>query len=214
VQPAERTRHHLAARRVVTAAFAGAVAAGASSFVAPWQVAVTVGWLVTAVAFLGRVWSVLVRFDADATAGHATRLDDSRVAADAAVLASCLASLVAVVLLLAKSHAGGTGKGLSAAMGVASVVLAWAVVHTVFTLRYGHLYYEDKPGGIDFPGDEAPTYRDFAYLAFTIGMTYQVSDTELSSHRVRMTALRHSLLSYVFGTAIIALTINLVAGLV
>ncbi len=93
-----------------------------------------------------------------------------------------------------------------------SVLLAWAVVHTVYALRYADLYYSLE-GGIQFNEVEAPDYRDFAYLAFTIGMTYQVSDTNLQAKAIRHTALRHALLSYLFGTAIIAMTINIVAGL-
>ena len=96
---------------------------------------------------------------------------------------------------------------------MASVVLAWAVVHTVFSLRYADLYYEGEPGGIDFNEDDPPSYSDFAYLAWTIGMTFQVSDTDLKTQAIRRTALRHGLLSYMFGALIIATTINLIAGL-
>jgi uncharacterized membrane protein len=98
-------------------------------------------------------------------------------------------------------------------LGVLSVVLAWGVVHTVYTLRYADIYYRTG-GGIDFNDDPMPDYRDFAYLAFTIGMTYQVSDTSLQTKTIRRTALRHSLLSYLFGTAIIAVMVNIVAGIV
>ena len=100
-------------------------------------------------------------------------------------------------------------------MGLAllSVSLSWIVVHTVYALRYAHLFYTGD-GGIDFPGTKAPGYGDFAYLSLTIGMTFQVSDTDVSSHDVRMTVLRHALLSYLFGFAVIALTINVVAGLI
>jgi uncharacterized membrane protein len=87
------------------------------------------------------------------------------------------------------------------------------MVHTLFCLRYAHLYYDGTLGGIDFHDDEPPTYHDFAYLAFTVGMTYQVSDTEVNDRAIRSTILRHALLSFLFGTTIIALTINIVAGL-
>jgi uncharacterized membrane protein len=97
-------------------------------------------------------------------------------------------------------------------LGVISVVLAWVMVHTVFTLRYAHLYYSGN-GGIDFNEKDDPDYRDFAYLAFTIGMTYQVSDTDLQTKAIRRTALKQGLMSYLFGTTIIAMTINIVAGL-
>jgi uncharacterized membrane protein len=86
-------------------------------------------------------------------------------------------------------------------------------VHSLFTLEYARLYYEEPVGGVDFNQQERPTYRDFAYLAFTLGMTYQVSDTSIGSSAVRAVALRHALLSSVFGAVIIAATINLVVGL-
>jgi uncharacterized membrane protein len=99
---------------------------------------------------------------------------------------------------------------------VLTVVLSWTVVNTVFTLRYADQHFGSGPAGIDF-GDsepEEPTYRDFAYVAFTIGMCYQVSDTTLRNRRIRRTVLSHALLSYVFGTAIVGGSVNLIAGLI
>jgi uncharacterized membrane protein len=93
-----------------------------------------------------------------------------------------------------------------------SVALAWMSVHTVYVLRYARLYYSPPDGGIDFHG-ERPDYADFAYLALTIGMTFQVSDTDLTGKRVRRSALHHALLSYVFGTGIVAITVSSVAAL-
>jgi len=87
------------------------------------------------------------------------------------------------------------------------------MVHTVFTVRYGDLYYADPVGGIDFNEDDKPDYRDFAYLALTIGMTFQVSDTDLQAKPIRRSAIRHALLSYGFGAIIVAITINIVASL-
>jgi uncharacterized membrane protein len=96
---------------------------------------------------------------------------------------------------------------------VFTVVLSWTVVHTVFMLRYAHEYYTPPVGGIDFKsGDYEPDYRDFAYLAFTVGMTYQVSDTELNRREIRHTLLRHALLSYLFGAVILALLVNVIAS--
>jgi uncharacterized membrane protein len=105
------------------------------------------------------------------------------------------------------------GKVAEAALSFGSVALAWSVVHTVFTVRYAWLYYTGSNGGVDFNENDSPQYSDFAYLAFSIGMTYQVSDTDLVTKQIRATALRHALLSYLFGVVIIATTINLVAGL-
>jgi uncharacterized membrane protein len=96
---------------------------------------------------------------------------------------------------------------------VLSVFLAWAVVQTVFTLRYAHLYYSGRAGGIDFNDEEEPDYRDFSYLALTVGMTYQVSDTDLRAKAIRRTVTRQALLSYLFGTVVVAVMINVVASL-
>ena len=109
------------------------------------------------------------------------------------------------------SH-GGT-KAYLIAIGVVSVALAWSAVHTVYSLLYARLYYSPPVGGIDFNEPDAPTYLDFAYLALTIGMTFQVSDTNLTTKRVRRSALHHALLSYLFGAVIIALLINVVSSL-
>jgi uncharacterized membrane protein len=121
--------------------------------------------------------------------------------------------LLAVGFTLAQaSHAHSPGSGLLTALALASVAMAWSAVHTVYALRYARLYYAPPDGGIDFNG-ERPDYLDFAYLALTIGMTFQVSDTDLTGKRVRRQALRHALSSYVFGTVIVAITVNSVASL-
>jgi uncharacterized membrane protein len=85
-------------------------------------------------------------------------------------------------------------------------------VHTIYALRYALMYYTEPVGGIDFKGYE-PAYRDFAYLAFTVGMTFQVADTDLKNSVMRATVLRHALLSYLLGAVILASAINLISGL-
>jgi uncharacterized membrane protein len=127
------------------------------------------------------------------------------------MLIASLASLAGVgYLLMAETSKG--GDVVAAAVGILSVAASWFAVHTVFTLRYARLYYEGGGNGIDFHQD-TPTYADFAYLAFTIGMTYQVSDTDLNARNIRATALGQALLSFLLGAIILAVTINLVAGL-
>jgi len=130
------------------------------------------------------------------------------------VLIANLMSLVAVAFVLVQaSSASGAKQGLLAALAVVSVAASWAVVHTLYLLRYATLYYSGTVGGIDFNQDELPRFMDFAYVAFTIGMTYQVSDTTLRSSQIRLAALRHGLQSFIFGSLILATTVNLVAGL-
>jgi len=148
--------------------------------------------------------------DAPTTAKHAVREDPGRAAMDVLVLTAAVASLAAVALLLTSS---GPNPDAQAALSVGSVAVAWAAVHTTFAVRYARLYYAGPDGGIDFNSDEPPAYTDFAYLAFTIGMTFQVSDTAIGAKVIRSTALRHGLLSFLFGTVVIATTINLLASL-
>jgi uncharacterized membrane protein len=213
----DRADHHgLAARRLVVGAVAGAVALVAALFTgARSGVAVSVGWDFGALVFLVWVWASIGHRDAAATARLAQAEDVSRATADAMLLSASVASLVAVGLVLVEAgRTSGTANGLLIGLAVVSVALAWASVHTVFTLRYGHLYYYDSPpGGIDFNEEEPPDYRDFAYVALTVGMTFQVSDTNLTAKEIRRTATRHALLSFVFGAVVLAITINIVASL-
>ena len=151
--------------------------------------------------------------DAAATARIARTEDASRAAAEAVLVGAGAASLLAVVFTLAQAgDAGAPDRGLLTALAIGSVALAWMAVHTVYVLRYARLYYSPPEGGIDFHG-ESPDYVDFAYLGLTIGMTFQVSDTDLTGKRVRRVALHHALLSYVFGTVIVATTVSSVAAL-
>jgi len=152
--------------------------------------------------------------NATTTERIATREDSSRPGAEVILIAASLASLLGVGFALLKASTEvGTAEALTTAVAVLTVAFSWLAVHTVFTLRYAHLYYREG-GGIDFHANDRPAYRDFAYVAFTLGMTYQVSDTNLTSNVIRAAALRHALLSYVFGITVIAMTINVVASLI
>jgi uncharacterized membrane protein len=163
-----------------------------------------------AAVFIAWTWITLWPMDAYSTARHASREDPGRALTDGLVLLAAFASLIAVGGLLT---VGGEQRDMQAALSVGSVALAWACVHTLFTIRYARLYYAGPDGGIDFNDENPPQYTDFAYLAFTVGMTFQVSDTTLKTREMRSTALRQALLSYLFGTVIIAAMINLIAGL-
>jgi uncharacterized membrane protein len=198
----------------VIGAAVGLVVAAVILAVAPWQMAPLVGWAAAALLWAGWTWNDVLRLDARETRAFALREEPHRATMDLVLITASLVSLVAVVLGVVKAgNETGAQKILLLAAGVASIILSWGVVHTVFTLRYAALYHRGSKRGIDFNGDDEPTYIDFAYLAFTIGMTYQVSDTDLTSKAIRHTALRHALLSYLFGTVIIATTINIAAGL-
>jgi uncharacterized membrane protein len=120
---------------------------------------------------------------------------------------------VAFALTAAGRHDGATEICFVVATIVA-IALSWTVVHTTYAVHYAHLYYRETSGGIGFPGDEPPCYVDFAYLAFTVGMTFQVSDTTLDDAAIRHQVLGHALLSFVFGTVILATAVNGVASLI
>jgi uncharacterized membrane protein len=200
--------------RVAVCAGAGALGGLVVAIMGAWWLIPLSAWDIAAVVFVSWMWHSLWPLDAADTAQQARRENPRRVAADSLLLSASVASLIAVGLVLVRAgHSNGLSKALLVGLSVASIVLAWSVVHTIYSLRYAKLYYEGTSGGVDFNAEGAPFYIDFAYLALTIGMTFQVSDTNLQTTNIRRTALRHALLSYAFGTLIIATTINLVAGL-
>ena len=155
-------------------------------------------------SLLGWIWLALWGLSAGETRKNASREDPSLHLSELLVLTAGVAVLAAVGLLLVRagSATGGT-KAYLITLGVVSVALSWTLVHTVFTLRYARAYYGAPVGGIDFNEDDPPTYLDFAYLAMTIGMTFQVSDTNLTTKAIRRIALGHALLSYLFGAVIV-----------
>ena len=208
-------RSGLAGSRTGTALLtAGATAAVTLVLGAAWPIALSTAWGVAALVIVIWVWVRGGPMDAAETKSHARAEDFSRPVSDAATLAASVASLVAVgYTVITAGNRQGTTKALLIGLALAVVALSWLTVHTLYMLRYGDTYYGDPIGGIDFNDDAPPSYRDFAYVAFTLGMTFQVSDTSLTSQAMRRLALRHALLSFVFGAVILALTINSVASL-
>lgn len=199
---------------MLVCASAAALGAIAVSLVGPWWLVPLSGWDCGALLFLGWMWRSLSRLDGEQTRAQARREDPSRASADLLLVAASVVSLLAVGLVLTRAgKETGLSKDLLVALCVASVILAWSVVHTVFTLRYARLYYAGAPGGVNFNEHQPPCYSDFLYLSLTIGMTFQVSDTNLTTKQIRRTAVRHALLSYMFGAIIVAATVNLIAGL-
>jgi uncharacterized membrane protein len=200
--------------RLLVMLAAGILSAVAAGFTAGWQYAPTIGWAVACIVYIAWVWGSIARLDDKATEEVAKREDSTSKVSELLTLLASVFSLVAVVvLILAAKNAHGITAVLVPILALFSVALSWGLVHTLFTLRYARLYFSGTPGGIDFNEKETPRFVDFAYLAFTIGMTYQVSDTDLQQFAIRSLALRQGLLSYLFGAVILAATINLVAGL-
>ena len=184
-----------------------------------WHFAPAVGWIVAAAVYLVSTLSLVLPMDAEKTAAHVRHRyeDGTPRVSHLIVLIASVASLAGVGYLLAAGHDGRhVGEAI---VGILSVVASWFAIHTTFMLRYALLYFHG--GGstdlesIDYnsrPGYR-PCYLDFAYLAFTVGMTYQVSDTNIATRRMRRAVLAHALVSFMLGAVVLASTINLVLAL-
>ena len=172
------------------------------------------GWIAAATLALLWVWRISWPQEAEGTKRLAQAESRSH-STDLPVLIGSATSIGGVLLALRQSD-GSQNHSVGVALAILSVVaalLAWALVNTVFALKYARHYYLNDDSGIDFKQEQAPAYSDFAYLAFTVGMSYAVSDTEPTTSAIRKTALGHALLSYGFGTIIIAVAINLITNL-
>jgi uncharacterized membrane protein len=210
----ERMRTASAGQRVTVAMLAGAVAGGIISLFTVVSASILAGWDFAVVIYLLWVWIAVRRLDPGTTARLAKREDPSSAVAELVVIGAGIAVLAAVGFALVKAgQATGGMKAFLVTLGLLSVVLSWTVVHTVFALRYARAYYSEPVGGIEFNEEEPPTYTDFAYYAFTVGMTFQVADTNITSKAFRRITLHHALLSYLFGSVLLGLVINVVATL-
>jgi uncharacterized membrane protein len=206
-----------AMRRAVVVSSIGLIVIVVLVWFVPWGMAVVAGWDAAALAFLVSIWPVIILADGPHAAQLATREDETRGSAAALLLAASVASLLGAGFALdLAGREGGPLRVLLIGVAVLTVGLSWTVVNTVYTLRYADLHFRSREAGIAFGdsnGQQPPTYRDFAYVAFTIGMCYQVSDTTVRNRRIRSTVLSQAFLSYLFGVVIVAGSVNLIAGL-
>jgi len=177
---------------------------------------VMLSWETLSIFLIALSWITFYVFNPRDIRKLAKVQDESRVAVFILVIIAILSSLLAIAILLtSKGHGGLVHKEIKAAIYISSVICSWFLLHTMFTLRYAHLFYsndEDTPeehaGGLNFPDDPLPCYIDFAYFSFVIGMTFQVSDVTIGSRRIRAIVLLHALLSFMFNTVIVALSLN------
>jgi len=207
---------HAAAIRLLVALTFGLIACIVASVYGFGKLSFLIGWDVAVIIFIVWIWSVIWPMDHKQTAKHAQREDPSRTGSEIILLSAGVASLLAVGYVILQAHTTQvqSHRLLLTAIAIVSVVASWTLIHTIYTLRYATVFYSKEiEGSINFIQEKEPSYSDFAYFAFVIGMTYQVSDTTLTGSAFRRTVLRHSLLSYLFGTVIIATTISLVVNL-
>ncbi|HEY8992865.1 MAG TPA: DUF1345 domain-containing protein [Candidatus Microsaccharimonas sp.] len=180
------------------------------------NVSILIGWEVAVIIFVVWIWFIIWPMGHERTSAFAQREDPGRVGVDILLILASLASLGAVGYALFEAHttSDNSRQLLLTVISLFSVVVSWVLIHTIYALRYARFYFSKEiDGTIDFKKDHKPAYSDFIYVAFTIGMTFQVSDTDLIGTEFRKTVLRHAILSYVFGTVIVATTISLIAGL-
>jgi uncharacterized membrane protein len=209
--------HAPAMRRALTVLMAGLIVAVVLLPFVTWGLALVGGWDAAAFAFLLTTWPIIIRADGSGAAQLAAREDQTEGSARVLLVGASVASLLGAGYAL---HLAGQDSSaprvLLAGVAVLTVVLSWTVINTLYTLRYADQHFRSTSGGIAFGAEdeqERHGYRDFAYVAFTIGMTYQVSDTTLRDPRIRRTVLAHALLSYLFGVVIVAGSVNLISGL-
>lgn len=218
-------------RAVASLAIAVAVAAGYAvlSKQPVVMISMVLGWVVFALVQALWTWRVLAPMGIEETRAHAVAEDPARGVMDLILLVATGGSLAGVALLLIGSSGGSPDSApWEGLLGIASVAASWILVHTMFVVRYADLYYTelteagvselsaldaDQVGSISFNQKSFPVYRDFAYVSFTLGMTYQISDTNISSSAMRREVLRHCLISYVLGAVIVAVSVNLVVSL-
>jgi uncharacterized membrane protein len=204
-------------RRALTAFSVGVIVAVALLPFVTWAMTLVAGWDAATLTVLLTIWPVIIRADSSLAPQLAAREDETEDSARALLVGASVASLLGAGYTL---HLAGQQSGASRVLligaAVLTVVLSWTVINSAYTLRYADQHFRSKPGGIEFgteDGQQHPSYRDFAYVAFTIGMCYQVSDTTLRDPLIRRTAFAHALLSYVFGVVIVAGSVNLISGL-
>ena len=203
----------LSPRRALAAAAVGVLAAGPLAFMGELVLVPIVGWIVGATIILAEVWRDVWPQDHAGTKRLAEHENLTRTT-DTEVLAAACVSLGAVVLALVRSKARQDAwASASVILSLLAIALSWCVINTVFALKYARLYYLDEDGGIDFKTAAPPAYSDFAYLAFSVGMSFGVAETEPTSTAIRKVALGHALFSFVFGTGILAVAVNLVTDL-
>jgi len=214
--PVRFATHRVLVRVAFSSAFgvAGALAAATRVPIVP---AVLVGWDVAGLVLLTLSWAIIGRLDAKETHVRAGAEDPGRTVVYAVVLLTSLVSLLAATMLVRSARTLPSNlRDLVPGLCLATVALAWTMTHTAFTFRYARLFYREDAegvGGVELPGGEPPSYYDFAYFAFTIGMCFQVSDVCVSSPQIRRLVLLHAVISFAYNSIILAFVLNLVFGL-
>lgn len=200
-------------RRVLICALLGAVAGGGVALLGAPGLFFLVAWDVAVCLVLAWAWRISWSQDHEGTERIAEEEGDAHTT-DTGILIAAVASLSAVVTAMLRLGSDQNPVAvISVILSLVTAVLSGALTNTVFALKYARLYYVEVGGGIDFRHEQRPSYSDFAYMAFTVGMAYGVSDNVLTSTRLRKVVFGHALLSYLFGTVVIAVSVGLLTNL-
>jgi uncharacterized membrane protein len=178
-------------------------------------------WDAFAISFIITCVVVLLTPTVSQIREYARKEDGSRVFVFFMILFSSFASMVMVLLLIISKDSSTTERSIFLPAAIAGMLLSWIMVHVTFAFHYAYLFYDDDgdgerqkhAAGLEFPNEKKPDYVDFLYFSFVIGMTFQVSDVQVTSRTIRRTVLAHGLVSFVLNTFVVALTINIIAGL-
>ena len=179
---------------------------------------IMIGWDVFSLFMITFSWITFFQVSAGQIRQQAKVQDENRVIIFVLILVATLAGMVAVVILVITKTEAHQESEWKMPIALAGMLLSWVLIHTIFTLRYAHIFYgnhEEDPsshaGGLDFPSEKKPDYLDFAYFSFNVGMTFQVSDVATTTRKLRRLVLLHSFISFIFATIMIALTINVIS---
>lgn len=225
IKPDKRFFYKLDARhRLLTAIFMSAIAFLVFHNLVKTPALILICWISCALTIILLNWTIIFTSHPREVRRIARLQDSSLTYIFAFVTTASVVSLGAILYLL-KSTKGlsGAAKDEHILLSIAAVVVSWWLLHTIYTLRYAHLYYDPETdadgitkdqGGLQFPGKDEPDYLDFVYFSFVVGMTFQVSDVNITSRRIRRACVFHAILSFAFNTAILALSINVISGLV
>lgn len=182
-------------------------------------------WIAFAISYLASSWQIILSYHPRQMKIIASKADWGKTFIFLFVLIYAFIGLFAIFFLLSSiPQESKNGLSLHILLAILSIFCSWTLIHTLFTLKYAHKYYEanseendknDQYGkGLDFPDENEPDYLDFAYFSFVIGMTFQVSDVQITSRHIRRVSLIHAIISFVYNTVIVALSINIVSGLI
>ncbi|MBG6075189.1 DUF1345 domain-containing protein [Polaromonas sp. CG_9.11] len=205
-------------QRLMYGFFAG-LASAALPLPLVWQFRGLLGWSTGVAVYLALAWWLCERFDAQQTRERAQAQDEPSVVLFFLMLLASMACVAAIVVMMQQGHDyTGTERSMHIALSVVALIASWLFIQTIFAFRYAHRYYQEEknsePGGagLQFPGGQDPDYFDFLYYAHVVGMTSQVSDVQVTSREMRRLTLVHSVLSFGFNMLVLALSINVVAG--